>query len=567
LDWHLIVPLLPYTNFMTLGLQTLDYAIFLVYFIIVASYGYWVYTHKGKQNGDSATDFFLAEGSLTWWAIGASIIASNISAEQFIGMSGQAFQLGIAISVYELFGAVSLLIVAVYFLPMYLKNNIFTMPQFLSQRYDNRLATIMAVFWLFLYIFVNMTSIIYLGALSLEKMTGFSFMSCAVFLVTFSIIITLGGMKVIGYTDVIQVVCLIFGGLATTYLALDLLSERVGTGLGVMEGLSMIAQKADSHLHMIFTPGEYSVHDGRGGFIDAYNQLPGVMMFIIGGQFVNNLNYFGCNQYITQRALGADLKTARSGLLFASVLKMFMPIIVVLPGLAAYVLFQENADPAIIGGITDHNVVKPDNAYPVLLNLLPTGLKGLAFAALTAAIVASLAGKANSISTIYMLDIHKKFFQPGLSERNTVWTGRIAIVVSFVIALVVSPLLRNFGQAFEYIQVYTGYISPGILSIFLLGFFWKKATANGALVAAILSIALSAFIEYQFPDFPFLNRMGVVFWLCSAAHITISLVESKGKDSPNAFIAKREWFTVAPSFLYGAAGVVLMFGLIYWFWW
>lgn len=552
---------------MTLGLQTLDYAIFLTYFIIVATYGYWVYTHKGKQNGESARDFFLAEGSLTWWAIGASIIASNISAEQFIGMSGQAFQLGIAISVYELFGAVSLLIVAVYFLPMYLKNDIFTMPQFLARRYDTRLATIMAVFWLFLYIFVNMTSIIYLGALSLEKMTGFGFMPCAAFLVAFAIVITLGGMKVIGYTDVIQVVCLIFGGLATTYLALGLLSERVGTGQGVFEGLSMIARKADSHLHMIFTPGEYSVHDGRGGFIDAYNQLPGVMMFIIGGQFVNNLNYFGCNQYITQRALGADLKTARSGLLFASVLKMFMPLIVVLPGLAAYVLFQENADPAIIGGITDAGIVKPDNAYPVLLNLLPTGLKGLAFAALTAAIVASLAGKANSISTIYMLDIHKKFFQPGMSEKQTVWTGRVAIVVAFVIALVVSPLLRNFGQAFEYIQVYTGYISPGILSIFLLGFFWKKATANGALVAAILSVVLSAFIEYQFPAFPFLNRMGVVFWICSLVHIAISLAQSGGKDNPNAFVVRREWFSVAPSFRYGAIGVVALFCLIYWIWW
>ena len=516
---------------MTLGLQPLDYGIFLVYFIIVSSYGYWVYTHKGKQNGDSAKDFFLAEGSLTWWAIGASIIASNISAEQFIGMSGQAFQLGIAISVYELLGAVSLLIVAVYFLPMYLKNNIFTMPQFLARRYDTRLATIMAVFWLFLYVFVNMTSIIYLGALSLEKMTGFGFMACASFLVAFAIVITLGGMKVIGYTDVIQVVCLIFGGLATTYLALGLLSDRVGTGAGVFEGLSMIAQKADSHLHMIFKPGEYSVHDGRGGFIDAYNQLPGVMMFIIGGQFVNNLNYFGCNQYITQRALGADLKTARSGLLFASVLKMFMPLIVVLPGLAAYVLFQENADPAIISGITDAGIVKPDNAYPVLLNLLPTGLKGLAFAALTAAIVASLAGKANSISTIYMLDIHKKFFQP------------------------------------EYIQVYTGYISPGILSIFLLGFFWKKATANGALTAAILSVALSAFIEYQFPAFPFLNRMGVVFWICSLAHIAISLIQSGGKDNPKAFISKREWFAVTPSFRYGTIGVVALFCLIYWYWW
>ena len=499
---------------MKLGLETLDYIIFFIYFVIVSSYGYWIYKNKGRQSADSK-DFFLAEGSLTWWAIGASIIASNISAEQFIGMSGQAFQLGLAISVYELLGGVSLLIVAVYFLPMYLNNKIYTMPQFLAKRYDNRLATIMAVFWLFLYIFVNLTSIIYLGGLSLEKMTGFSFMTCAIFLTVFAVIITLGGMKVIGYTDVIQVVCLILGGLATTYLALDLLSVKVGTGSGILEGLSLIRQKADSHLHMIFEPGQYQVHDGKGGFIDAYNQLPGIMMFIIGGQWVNNLNYFGCNQYMTQRALGADINTARNGVLFAAFMKMLMPFIVVLPGLAAYVLFQENADASIVNGITSNGVVKPDNAYPVLLNLLPVGLKGLAFAALTAAIVASLAGKANSISTIYMLDIHKKYFNPNLSEKQTVWIGRIAIVVAFVIALIVSPLLANFGQAFEYIQVYTGYISPGILSIFLLGFFWKKATANGALTAAVLSVALSAVIATQYPDFPFMNRMGVVFWICS----------------------------------------------------
>ena len=551
---------------MTLGLETLDYVIFLIYFVIVSSYGYWVYKNKGKQTADSK-DFFLAEGSLTWWAIGASIIASNISAEQFIGMSGQAFQLGIAISVYELLGGVALIIVAVYFLPMYLNNKIYTMPQFLSKRYNERLATIMAVFWLFLYIFVNLTSIIYLGALSLEKMTGFSFMPCAIFLTTFAVIITLGGMKVIGYTDVIQVVCLIFGGLATTYLALDLLSAKVGTGAGIMEGLGLIREKADSHLHMIFTPGQYQVHDGRGGFIDAYNQLPGIMMFIIGGQWVNNLNYFGCNQYMTQRALGADLNTARSGVLFAAFLKMMMPFIVVLPGLAAYVLFQENADTSIVNGITQNGIVKPDNAYPVLLNLLPVGLKGLAFAALTAAIVASLAGKANSISTIYVLDIHQKFFNKNLTEKQTVWTGRVAIVIAFIIALIVSPLLANFGQAFEYIQVYTGYISPGILSIFLLGFFWKKATANGALAAAVLSIALSAVIENLYPAFPFLNRMGVVFWICSAVHVAISLAQSKGQNQENAFEVRTEWFRVTPSFRMGAIAVIVTFSLIYWIFW
>lgn len=551
---------------MTLGLETLDYAIFFIYFVIVSSYGYWIYKNKGKQSADSK-DFFLAEGSLTWWAIGASIIASNISAEQFIGMSGQAFQLGIAISVYELLGGVSLIIVAVYFLPMYLNNKIFTMPQFLAKRYDKRLATIMAVFWLFLYIFVNLTSIIYLGGLSLEKMTGFSFMTCAIFLTVFAVIITLGGMKVIGYTDVIQVVCLIFGGLATTYLALDLLSNKVGTGAGVFEGINLIAEKADSHLHMIFKPNQYQVHDGKGGFIDAYKQLPGIMMFVIGGQWVNNLNYFGCNQYMTQRALGADISTARNGVLFAAFMKMLMPFIVVLPGLAAYVIFQENADASIVNGITQNGIVKPDNAYPVLLNLLPVGLKGLAFAALTAAIVASLAGKANSISTIYVLDIHAKFFNKNLTEKQTVWTGRVAIVIAFIIALIVSPLLANFGQAFEYIQVYTGYISPGILCIFLLGFFWKKATANGALVAAILSIALSAVIANLYPDYPFLNRMGVVFWICCLVHATISLIEGKGKDQENAFEVNKEWFKVDRTFAIGAAVVVAIFTIIYTIFW
>jgi SSS family solute:Na+ symporter len=551
---------------MTLGLESVDYFIFLIYFVIVAVYGYWVYTHKGKQTADSK-DFFLAEGSLTWWAIGASIIASNISAEQFIGMSGQAFQLGLAISVYELVGGFSLIIIAIYFLPMYIKNKIYTMPQFLQTRYDGRLATIMAVFWLFLYILVNLTSIIYLGALSLEKMTGFGFMTCAIFLTIFAVFITLGGMKVIGYTDVIQVVCLVVGGLATTYLALDLLSDRVGTGAGVFEGLGLIREKADSHLHMIFSKGQYQVHDGKGGFADAYSQLPGLMMFVIGGQWIVNFNYFGCNQYITQRALGANLTTARNGLLFASFLKILMPFIVVLPGLAAYVLFQENAEPAIVQGITESGVVKPDNSYPVLLNLLPVGLKGLAFAALTAAIVASLAGKANSIATIYMLDIHRKFFNKNLTEKQTVWRGRIAIVVSFAIALVISPFLKNFGQGFEYIQEYTGFISPGILAIFLLGFFWKKATSNGALAAALLSIPLSVYLKFNAPGIPFLNRMGLVFWACVALQVAISLIESKGKDSAKAFVVEAGWFKVTGSFKIGAAIIIglvlLVFSVFY----
>jgi SSS family solute:Na+ symporter len=551
---------------MKLGLEGVDYLIFAVYFLIVAAYGYWVYRHKGKKTEDSK-DFFLAEGSLTWWAIGSSVIASNISAEQFIGMSGSGFALGMAISVYELVGGFSLILVALFFLPLYIKNKIYTMPQFLSQRYDNRVSTIMAVFWLFLYVLVNLTSIIYLGALSIQTMTGFSFMACALFLTVFAVFITLGGMKVIGYTDVIQVVCLVLGGLATTYLALDLLSTKLGTGAGFLEGLSMLKAKAPTHFHMIFEPGQFKAHDGQGGYTDAYNELPGLMMFVIGGQWIVNLNYFGCNQYITQRALGADLKTARNGLLFASLLKIMMPLIVVLPGIAAYVLFSQRADQSIVQGIAEGGVVKPDNAYPVLLNLLPAGLKGLAFAALTAAIVASLAGKANSISTIYVLDIHKKFFNRSLDEKKTVWLGRVVIVIAFVIALVISPLLKNFGQGFKYIQEYTGFISPGILAIFLLGFFWRKATANGALAATLLSIPLSAWFKYQFPEMPFLNRMGYVFWLCLLAQVVISLIESHRRDNARAFRLERSWFRASPSFTAGAVGITCLVLTIYTLFW
>ena len=546
----------------TLGLSVLDTIIFVAYFILILWYGYWVY--KKKKNED-AKGFFLAEGSLTWWAIGASIVASNISAEQFIGMSGQAFQLGIAISVYELFGAIALLVVAVYILPMYLKNQIYTMPQFLSERYDGRLALVMAFFWLFLYIFVNLTSIIYLGGLSISSMTGLSQFECSLYLVLFGILITLGGMRVIGYTDAIQVVCLVLGGLATTYISLQLISTHLGTGAGIWEGMSLIKAKAESHLHLIFEPNTFFVVDGKGGEIDAYSQLPGIMMFILGGQLVNNLNYFGCNQYITQRALGADLSTARNGILFAAFLKIAMPFMVVLPGLAAYVLFKEGAFEAINSGMTTDGIIKPDNAYPVLLNLLPVGIKGVAFAALTAAIVSSLAGKANSISTIYMLDIHKKYFNPTLSEQKTVWYGRIAIFLAFTISLTFSPLLADFGQVYEYIQVYTGYISPGILSIFLLGFFWKKATANGALVAVILSLILSMLISSFFPEIPFLNRMGMVFWLCSGAHILVSMFSKTAAN--NTIELNTSWFKLETTFKWGSAVLIFLFTLIYIVFW
>src|SRR6201994_723429 len=392
-----------------------DWVVFVIYFIIVATYGYWVY--RRKHNADATSkDYFLAAGSLTWWAIGASLIASNISAEQMVGMSGSGFSMGLAISCYEWMAAATLVIVAVFFIPVYLKNKIFTMPQFLNQRYNSNVAMIMAIFWLLLYIIVNLTSILYLGAIAVHGISGINFNVCVMGLAVFAVIITLGGMKVIGYTDVIQVFFLILGGLVTTYIAVNEVSKHFGTP-GFLNGLSLMKSHAEGHFQMIF-------HKDN----EHYADLPGLSV-LIGGLWITNLNYWGCNQYITQRALGADLKTARSGILFAGFLKLLMPVIVVIPGIAAYVLYQRgmfhSADAA--GMLTHNGITDVNKAYPSLLNLLPVGMKGLAFAALTAAIVASLAGKANSIATIFTLDIYKKFFNTNASEKQLVYVGRIAI--------------------------------------------------------------------------------------------------------------------------------------------
>ncbi|HMK24708.1 MAG TPA: sodium/sugar symporter [Chitinophagaceae bacterium] len=549
-------------------LATKDILVFLFYFVLVSMYGYWIYRRKKNAYNDSK-DFFLAEGSLTWWAIGASLIASNISAEQFVGMSGQAFQLGLGIASYEWMAAATLIIVAVFFMPLYLKNKIYTMPQFLRQRYDGRVSTIMAVFWLLLYVLVNLTSIIYLGALSLQHMLGAPFFYCALGLVIFAIFITLGGMRVIGYTDVIQVFFLVLGGLVTTYLALNLVSDNLGSGKGAWEGLQLLKEKAPDHFHMIFNKGQGLVYSGEpaGGLIpskDPWFDLPGLSV-LIGGMWIANLSYWGCNQYITQRALGASLPTARKGLLFAAFLKLLMPLIVVIPGIACYVIFQHGTHAAINEGMkqidpaTGNAFIKPDNAYSILLNLLPAGMKGLAFAALTAAIVASLAGKANSISTIFSLDIYKRFMNKNADDKKIVRTGRWVILAAFAIALVIAPALKTLGQGFAYIQEFTGFVSPGILAMFLMGFFWKRSNSNGALAATLISIPLSALLKYTIPAMPFLNRMGVVFLACVILIILFGLFDPKSKDNPKALEVEASMFKVSTGF---AAGLLLVLGIL-----
>ena len=553
-------------------LQVADYIVFLVYFVIVASYGLWVYKQKESKK-ESSKDFFLAKDSLTWWAIGASLIASNISAEQFIGMSGSGFKMGLAIATYEWMAAFSLIIVAVFFIPVYLKNRIYTMPQFLNQRYNSTVSMIMAVFWLLLYVVVNLTSILYLGALAINSISGINLTACMYLLAIFSLVITLGGMKVIGYTDVIQVFFLILGGLATTYLALDLVATHFGSS-GVLNGFSLLTEKADDHFHMIFKKENVN-----------YSDLPGLSV-LIGGMLIVNLNYWGCNQYITQRALGADLHTARKGILFAAFLKLLMPLIVVVPGIAAYVLYQEgNFQTDMLQG----GEVNPDRAYPVLLNLLPVGLKGLSFAALTAAIVASLAGKANSIATIFTLDIYKKVMNKDADENRQVNIGRITIVVSLLMAILIAPYMGiDKKGGFQYIQEYTGFVSPGVFAMFLLGFFWKKTTSNAALFATIggfiLSVGFKVLPNYADLSFlepmgfavanangvyeiPFIDRMGFVFLICVIVMYFISIYETRNGNNPKGLEIDKSMFKTSPGFTVGALiimGLLVALYSIYW---
>ncbi|MBS1505381.1 MAG: sodium/solute symporter [Bacteroidetes bacterium] len=558
---------------MNSSLVLLDYVVIIFYFVVVAGYGYWIYRQKKKASVDTK-DFFLAEGSLTWWAIGASLIASNISAEQFIGMSGEGFFVGIAVAAYEWIAAIALILIAVWFIPIYLKNKIYTMPQFLTMRYNETVALIMAIFWLFLYVFVNLTSILYLGALAINGLVGGESLHLVmVCLAIFAVVITLGGMKVIGYTDVIQVGVLIIGGLATTYLALTIVGDKFGFGQDALAGFNVLLKDSPEHFKMILSK---PAADAPQEYINKYLVLPGITMYFA-GQWIVNLNYWGCNQYIIQRALGANLQTARTGILFAGFMKLMMPVIVMLPGIAAFVLYKNGHLPQLAGG-------SKDGAYSAILGFLPSGLKGLSIAALTAAIVASLAGKTNSISTIFTLDIYKKYFKTNASEKNMVVVGRITVLTSMIIAVMFTwEDLLGIGGAggFTFIQKYTGFISPGVFAMFILGLFWKRTTGLAAIVGVILGFVLSVFFNQfapavlgnetlfytAFPTgtgtyaIPFLTCMGLSFLFTMVTMILISLAGPK--VNPKAFVMDKESFKINPSTLFLIVLTILILTALY----
>jgi SSS family solute:Na+ symporter len=541
-----------------------DYAVFIIYAILILGVGLWVSRNKdGKEK--SAEDYFLASKSLPWWAIGASLIAANISAEQFIGMSGSGFTLGLAIASYEWMAALTLIIVGKYFLPIFIEKGLYTIPEFVEQRYSTNLKTILAVFWIALYVFVNLASVLYLGSLALETIMGvpmvYGVMGLALFAVAYSLY---GGLSAVSWTDVIQVVFLIIGGMVTTYLALN----TVSGGEGMWAGLSAVMDAAPDKFAMILDKSN-----------PEYDNLPGIGV-LVGGMWVANLYYWGFNQYIIQRTLAAkSLKEAQNGILFAAILKIFLPLIVVVPGIAAYVMIN---DPAIMAGLGEAGQLnmptseQADKAYPWLLQFLPTGFKGLAFAALAAAIVSSLASMLNSTATIFTMDIYKQYINPNADDRATVRMGRISAVVALAIACVMAPLLGGIDQAFQFIQEYTGVVSPGILAVFILGLFWKKTTNQGAITGALVSIPIAMYFKIApkgwsdsalFVDLPFLHQMGYTTLLTMLVIATVSWSQNKGADDEKGIAISKETFKTGSIYNVGAFAVMIVLVALYGLFW
>lgn len=518
-------------------MQQLDILIFIIYGIIIIGVGNWLARTKGAER--NSTDYFFANKSLPWYLVGSSVIAANISAEQFIGMSGSGFAIGLAIATYELVGAVTIIIVAKYFLPVFVEKKIFTMPQFLSLRYDNRIKTILAIFWISLFVFVNLTSILYLGALTLKAVFGIKLLYGIIGLALFSLVYTIvNGLKAIASTDIIQVFFLLVGGLITTWFAVN----HVGGDAGLIEGFKTMFAEVPDKFHMIINKSNPN-----------YFYLPGIRT-IFGGIWIVGIYYFGANQYMIQKAFGAkSLREAQKGMVFASYLKLILPFVVVIPGIAAFAL---SAD-----------IVKADEAYPwILSNIVPAGIKGLIFAALIAAIVSSFSAIINSTSTIFTMDLYKPYINPKASEKRLVAVGRISGIVAMAIAVIVAPLLGSIDQAFQFIQEYTGMISPGVTAIFVLGMYWKKTTSTAALWGTLLSIPVSAAIKFFIPGMPFLDQILVSFIILSLFIVILSLLDKKQSNNKGLNLT-RNIFRTDKIFNLLSIIVILIFSAVYILFW
>ena len=537
-----------------MNFSTIDFVIFGAYCVLILSVGLFMSRDK-KGHQKNAEDYFLASKSLPWWAIGASLIAANISAEQFIGMSGSGFASGLAIASYEWMAAITLIIVGKYFLPIFIEKGIYTIPEFVEKRFSTQLKTILAIFWIALFIFVNLASVLYLGALALEGIMGvpmiYGVIGLSVFAAAYSLY---GGLSAVAWTDVIQVFFLVLGGLFTTYLALNVLSD----GEGWLVGFNQLVDATPDRFHMILEKSN-----------PEYSNLPGIWV-LVGGLWVANLYYWGFNQYIIQRTLAAkSLKEAQKGIAMAAFLKLLIPFIVVVPGIAAYVIVNDPEIMARLGTGALVNMPGPgasDKAYPWLLQLLPSGMKGIAFAALTAAIVSSLASMLNSTSTIFTMDIYKTYINKDANDKQTVNMGRITAAVALVIACIMAPLLGGIDQAFQFIQEYTGVVSPGILAVFMLGLFWKKTTNAGAIIGSLLSIPVALGLKFL-TVLPWMHQMGLTALITMGIIAIISLLQGKGQDDEKGIPLPKGVFGTSPIFNISAFAVLIICAVLYALFW
>ena len=561
-----------------MNISTTDIIVFSGYCLLILFIGLYVSREK-KGKVKSAEDYFLAGKSLPWWAIGASLIAANISAEQFIGMSGSGFALGLAIASYEWMAAITLLIVGKYFLPIFIEKGLYTIPEFIEKRFSTELKTILAIFWIALFVFVNLTTVLYLGGLALDTVMGTgdgsilinSIIGLALFAAAYSL---WGGLAAVAWTDVVQVIVLIFGGLMMTYFALVNLAD----GGSAIDGLKYVYETVPERFSMILSKGEIITPNGN----DAWFDLPGLAV-LIGGMWVANLYYWGFNQYIIQRTLAAkSLEEGQKGIAFAAFLKLLIPIFVVLPGIIVYVmnldasgsLAVESLDQGFIGA---NGSIVNDNAAPWLIKeVIPVGLKGLILAALAAAIVSSLASMVNSTSTIFTMDIYKSIINKKADDKSLVTVGRVAGLVALIIAILIAPQLKSLGQVFQYIQEYTGVVSPGILAVFLMGLFYKKASNNGAIWGVISSIPIAMYFKVGpngwsdlsvfTHDIPFMNQMLIT---CLATMFIIFIVSKiEGSvDDPKGINITKKLFSTSPTFNISAFAICIITAFLYAFFW
>ncbi len=536
--------------------QFLDYLVFGIYAVLIVSVGLWVSrTKKGTEK--TTEDYFLAGKSLPWWAIGASLIAANISAEQIIGMSGSGFVVGLAIASYEWMAAITLIIVAKYFMPIFIKQGLYTIPEFVEKRFNTNLKTILAIFWIALFIFVNLTSVLFLGAKAMDTIIGGATGSTIIWFVFglafFAAAYSLwGGLSAVAWTDVIQVVLLVIGGLITTVIALD----HVTPGGGVGAGLSHIYDVAGDKFHMILKKDN-----------PQFSNLPGIAV-LIGGMWIANLYYWGFNQYIIQRALAAkSLREAQRGLAFAGFLKLIVPLIVVIPGIIAFVMFSEKIQGAgEVFSIADG--ANNDHAYPWLIGqFIPIGIKGLVVAALAAAIVSSLASMLNSTATIFTMDIYKPYIAKNASNKQLVNTGRITVLVALIIACLLAPTMSSFPQMFQYIQEYTGVVSPGILAVFLMGLFWKKTSTRGAIIGVLASIPVALALKFLPIEMPFLDQMMYTCIITIIVIIGVSLTSVDGDDNAKGIPLLKETFSTGKAFNISAYVILIILAVLYTVFW